>query len=462
MAENDTEAQFNPEDVDEEPLPDWGLMNKTSVPLFVDPQVETIPKRSDKYFDPDGSSTQSSKLEEARKQMYLALLSIRGHHVKLLLVGVWIPAKNAALVPHAKGNFFKDIGTAHNFKNKRKLQGMWLSPIETVYLTERGSLITYLADEKFMEFVNSEDQEFTYDSLYQLSMSHLYSLAFGSDSSTRDKYQVYALLKRSGYIILEFRQYYDQFESWEELQQKIAQPPTLFSRVLHWLSLLGAQSRALSTNYRTAHYFDYALIFHSLRYLNSYSAFDTLSEPPQEDPRYSLTFNVWKPTPSFSKKNPPMPDFQVSVVNIAKVPFPPLAAIQNMWNQLNYSFRESEPTAASIPKSGAKSKAKTKKEAPPTKKEARLQKRKERESRLDPKVLARNNYFRLRDTKLKKGVGRSIILAAMDNGIINFNALTETEFKLSTPACIQDLDTSLQKLNVSIPIHGTMWTSRSP
>lgn len=443
-------ALTGPDDLDDEILPDWGIINKSSTPLFLDPTVETIPRRSEKYFDQDGSSTQVSRLEESRNQMYLALLSVRGHHVKLLLIAVWIPEKKMALVPHAKGNFFKDIGVAHNFKHKKKLQGMWLSSIETVYLTERGSLITYLANEKFNEFIESEDQEFPYESLFQLSMSHLYSLAFGSDPDMRDQYQVYALLKRSGYIIMAFRQYFPQYEAWQQLQLKPIKGKSYWSSFKDWLGKLGLLSKTLyhTVDFRRRHFFDYALVFQSLQAMRSYSAFDSLNLPPLPDKRYEITFNVWKPNTAFSKKNPPIPDFQVCVLNIAKTPFPTLPAIQSMWNQLNFSFTPKKvTTASSTPKKTSN------KNQQPTKKELIMQRKLAREAKLDAKVLERNKYLKLRDSKLKTGVsGRSIVLATIDNGIINFNALNETEFKLSTKHCVEDLNEIIQK-----PSHGIVW-----
>lgn len=439
-------AQPDNADLEEEVLPDWGIINRASAQNGIDIHGETIPKRSDKYFDQDGSSTQTGKLHESKHQMYLALLSIRGHHIKLLLVAVWIPSKKMALVPHAKGNYFKDIGVAHNFKNKPKMQGMWLTPIETVYLTERGSIITYLASDDFAVFMDSEESEFDYDTLMQLPMSHLYSLAL-ADNDLLDRYLVYALLKRSGYLIMDFRQYFNQFEHLNDITRP--QPrASLFAKVRDFFGRLGwfSKSVAKSFHYRCTHYLDYTLIFESLQYLNSYSAFDSLLLPPLPDKRYEMTFNVWKPNQAFSKKNPPMPDFQVCVLNIDHVPFPPLSAVQSMWNQLNFSFaptESSEPTPKKV----------NNKKREPTKKELRLQRKKERESKLDTRIIERNKYLKLRDSKLKQGsTGRSIVLAAIDNGIVNFTALNETEFKLTSNVSVSDLNNIMAK-----PSHGTVW-----
>lgn len=445
MSDDEANIKNHDEDNIEEALPDWSLINGKSKNLKHD---EQLPKRSEKYFDHDGSHTQVSDLTRARNQMYDALLCVRGHLLRQNLVAVWIPERKMALIPHAKGGFFKDIGIAHSFRKKKKIQGMWLNPIETVYLTERGSLSTYLSSSEFLRYVENEETDFDYNSLQQLLMSHLYALAFGGDPDLVNKYQVYALLKRLGYIILDFTQYTSQLDQWQEIQKKQPQA-TLLSRVQSWLCLLGFFSRSLhkSFHYRHTHYFNYTQVFTSLRLIPSYTAFETLNAPAPPDPQYLLQFNVWKPTPSFSKKLPPLPDFQVAIADIAKASFPSLGAIQSMWNQLNFSFdRPMKQEPKEVP-------GKKKKAMPPTKRELKLEKRKAREQKLDPRLVERNNYLKLRDSKLRSGTtGRSVVLATIDNGIITFNSLNETEFSLTSPYCTADLNAITEKY-----LHGIVW-----
>lgn len=438
MSDEETNVRNHDEGENEEGIQDWTTLNKQFASINI--HDESLPKRSDKDFDLDGSTVQQSSLDIARQLMFQALDHVRGHHTKQLLVGVWIADKGKTLVPHAKGTFFKDMGTAHVFKNKEKLQGMWLSPIETVYLTERGSLIMYLGNESFQAFLETPEQEFDYDSLLQLSLSHLYSLAFGQLEGLADKYQVYAMMKRLGYIVMEFCQLTSQYESLEKLQ---AQKETTFQKMLLWFASIGFFSTK-PFNYRTRHYFDYTQVYKSMQIIPSYSAFETLKTVPLPDPRYTLAFNVWKPTPSFSKKKPPTPEFQVSVVNIAKVPFPSLSAIQSMFNEINFSFEKETPK---------KKNTKPKKPQPPTKRDVRMQRKKEREAKLDPRILERNNYLKLRDAKLKTGSsGRSVVLASIDSGVISFNTLHETEFKLTTKLGVKDLSAIYPKES-----HGTVW-----
>lgn len=451
MSDDEANIKIHDDGDGEEEAQDWTTLNKQFAALKV--HDESLPKRSDKEFDLDGSTVQRSNLETSRGHMYQALDHIRGHHTKQLLVGVWLPEKGKTLVPHAKGGSFKNMGTAHVFRNKKRLQGMWLSPIETVYLTERGSLIMYMASDPFMNFIEDEEQEFPFESLPQLSLSYMYALAFGLDDSLIDKYQVYAMLKRLGYIVMEFQKYSPQYESLEAIQQA----PLRVSKLQDWLVSLGffTLSTAKYLNHTTLHYFSYTLLFKSLQFIPSYSAYESLLNPPIADPRYGLVFNVWKPTPAFSKKNPPMPEFQVSVVNIAKVPFPSLASIQGLFNELNFDLKVTNKANKTQAEKDEKQKKtqKLKTPPPPTKRELKLKRKLEREAKIDPRILKRNNYLKLRDLKLKAGsTGRSVVLASIDNGIISFNTLNETEFKLSTQRGIEDLNAIYPK-----PSHGTVW-----
>ena len=62
-------------------------------------------------------------------------------------------------------------------------------------------------------------------------------------------------------------------------------------------------------------------------------------KPIESDPNESninITFNVWKPSPSFSKKTPPPPDFQLCVVDSSKnTDFLKLPQIQRLFFQLS-------------------------------------------------------------------------------------------------------------------------------
>lgn len=446
MSDDEANIRQHDDNAAEEEANDWSALNRQFQTLTVND--EALPKRSDKYFDPDGSDTQKSKLDIAQDQMYLALLNVRGHHIKQLLVAVWFPNEGRALIPHAKGSFFKDIGLATSYTCKKRLLPVWLNPIEAVYLVERGSLIMYLADDSFVQFMESEDEEFDYSTLTNITMSHLYSLAFGRDSSLLDKYQVYALLKRLGYLVLDHRHTTAQYDDWQALQNV---PPTKnsWSYLTGPFVTIGALLKRSVLSTLNTHFFNYTQMFNSLELIPSYSAFDSLKTPFPVDPRFQMAFNVWKPSPSFSKRLPPTPDFQVAVVNVAKVPFPPLSAVQNMWNQLTFDYEGGEKKSQPKP-------TKTSKLQAPTKKELSHQRRLERESKMNPEKLQRIKYLKLRDSKFKGGVtGRSIVVAAIDTGIINFSVFNEAEFKLKSSFATKELDLVEKRQS-----HGIVWSER--
>lgn len=438
MAEEDINLDSrNDEDLDGTVL-DWSQLNKTNNLTFKD---EAIPKRSEKDADIDGSDLQTEAITAARNLMYSALEHPRGHHEKQFLPGVWIPAKKKALIPHAKGGFFKDIGYAHNFKNKPKQNGLWLSPLETVYLVERGSLILYLADEAFMEFVENHETSFDYSTMTQLTLSYTYSLAFSNDPDALDKYQVYSLLKRLGYLVRPFEEIV-QYSP--DLSSRAPQQHTIASLVSTIFTNLGFKSRSL-LSIGVKHFTSYTEVFRALENIPFRKAFEDIDKT-STSPRYQIDFNAWRPQ-DFSKKNPPMPDYQVCVVNVAKREFPSIKSIEELWNQSNFSFMP----AGKNPENTSKQRpGKTKMES---KKDKKIRARKERELMLDPEIIKKRNYRNLRDNSLKKGSsGRSVVIAAIDNGIINFSNISETEFALTSNTSTISLD----DIQVSKG-HGLIW-----
>lgn len=446
----------------EDEVQDWKALNKLSK------GAEVIPKRGEKDFEPDGTSVQTSLLDDSRNAMYQALSHPRGHNAKQELIAVWIPKENKALVPHAKGGFFKDMGRAVNFGDK--IHGLWLSPIETVYLVERGSLLVYLTNNEFEEFLSNDQHEFNYQKLDSLSLSHLYTLLFDGNRKSIERYQVFAYLKRHGYLIQDFRQLDD--ESQYSKFTKYLQGHTLLFKTIQ-KSVIDSVCSAFALpffksfysifqriglfayppyndlHFKTKHYFNYSGIFRSLKLIPSYSTYDSLYTAPKKDPAYTIDFNIWKPKPSFSKKNPPMPDFQVCVINTNITPFPKLQDIHGLLNEINYRFPEKKLTEA------PKVITKPKKPTAPTKRELKLQRQKERQSRLDPKIQSRNAYLKLRDNKFKFGSSnRSIILALVQDGVINFMNIGEGDFALEN-FTTDDLTEIQPRLH-----HGIVWNEK--
>lgn len=442
----------------EEALQDWGSINRQTESVLLSQDTfrnndESLPKRSGKFFDRDGSEVQKLKLDDARDQMYLALRHIRGHHAKQLLVGVWVQSKKKAFIPHAKGSFFKDMGMPHAYKLKKKIQGLWLSEIEAVYLVERGSLVMYLSNDQFLGFIEDDNLLFDYETLTHLTLAHLYALAFNMEPDLLDKYQVFSLLKRLGYSVMECRDYRSQDDVCD-LPQETGKENTwsFINRVRFGILNLGTTTRKLCMPLlqNRNHFFDFTLVFQSLR-LAPFCIPAEASKPPHiVDPRYRIVFNVWKPTASFSKRNPPRPDFNVGVLNTSKVPFPDIFSIRSSWDQPFFELKNKTHEGDKKPVVNHKAK----KNLPMSKKELSLKRKAERDSKLNPIIRNRNNYLRARDMLFKRGsTGRSTVFAIIDNGIVNFTTFNETDFTLSS--CTDDLN----KLE-SRKDHGIVWNEK--
>lgn len=450
MAEKEEIVVLDPETLFEDEIQDWSAINKTPNLKTSD---ETLPKREGKFFDKDGSKSQQQKLLDSRNQMYMALLHIRGHHIKQLMVGVWIPSKKMALVPHAKGSFFKDIGVAHTYKAKKKLQGMWLLPLEAVYLVERGSLIMYLSNDKFESFIMDADIDFDYETLIKLPLSHLYSLALSLSPDLVDKYETYALLKRLGYLILESRNDHCELpldsEAEEIGKSRLWWPKPLLTFLSTVTNFLRSLRNALY--FGSWHYTNYTQVYLLLQIIPSYSP-ERLGGATL-DPRYKIAFDVWKPSPSFSKKTPPVPDYQVGIVNVAHVPFPSISVLKALWGQVR--TRE-DRFRAEIAKFPTKIIPRTATAKFVSKKEERLKKKMERESKLDPKIRNRNEYLVKKDKLLKGGTsGTKIVIAVIDTGVINFSTFYETDFTLSSRVVKDELNELEERSD-----HGIIWNEK--
>lgn len=400
------------DEVGHETTQDWKALNSKFADLRIGD--EAIPRRNEKDFDVDGSTAQERELNDARSHMYAALNHVRGHHIKNLIVGVWIKQRNQLLVPHAKGRFFDGMGTAHLYPKKPRMYGVWLDPVEAVYMVERGSLIAYEANEAFLAFMEDDQYDFSYDDLRQYLLSHLYSVVF-TERGLLEQYQVYALLKRLGYTVLPYRKLH-RYEELEDLPKD-----SLATQGFALVSSLGCVARSWSNDIlkrlfpahnksklTTTHFWSYTDVFEALQVV------DTKQPARSTESRYQLHFNVWKPAQAFQKKNPPTPDFEVSVVNIAHTLFPTHEEQQYLFSQLN-----KPASSGPAPKKPASAKQ-----------EARDAKRKEREAKMDPVELATKKYLHARSTMLRNGTGRSVVLAMVNDGRISCYYLNETLFAL--------------------------------
>lgn len=391
---------------DDADIADWKAFNKSVL-------GEALPKRGDKDFDIDGTGVQRTLLEESRHEMYTALSGVRGHHLRHAVGAVWLGDR--ALVPRARGSFFRDMGTAANVFPG--YQSVWLDAYEVVYLAERGSITVHLGGDGWL---NAQGESPNVEALPQLSISHLYLLALHQPDAV-DRYQVFAYLRRLGYIVAPYRLLHPRTKdsAVRSMLQSLRPLKKMLEAFRSLFAYIGLVGRPLlhALHYSTTHYFSYTSLFHLLQ----------VEVPPitTKSLRASLTFNVWKPVANFSKKNPPPPDFHVYVANTAQ-PMPTLGDINTLVGGLNRPPQKNTTKVATSNKLG------------PTKRELRARRQQHRHSKLDPAVQARNTYLKLRDSHLRSSQD-SFVLAAVSSGIINFTSVGLSDFRLHNQPELDDI-----------------------
>lgn len=108
--------------------------------------------------------------------MHDALCGERKHSSKSHVEGIWRPEKQLCEVGVHKGPHFKTVGKADSGGK------MWLLPEETIYMVERGNL------------------ECWWEEGVPMSLQAAYASCLEACGGL-ERYQVYAYLKRAGYIL---------------------------------------------------------------------------------------------------------------------------------------------------------------------------------------------------------------------------------------------------------------------
>lgn len=322
-----------------------------------------LPKMGEKDFEPDGTHDQTDKISESKAVMYQALSQEIKIHDKQVLEGIYLPEEHSTLILNVRGNYFKDLGS-NGLLHQRQI--ITLNTIETLYLLERGSLVLYLGNDKIISYIQGMINSFNIHELWPINLQYFYNQLSSFDIY---KYQVFAYLKRLGYLV---KDYDSQF-----IPQILPDPK------LSWFQLKYFNRASVGINVKKTHFTSYTQILKQLCFIPSYKTYGSIEkESVDTDSQYQIHYNVWKPRSLFSKKAPPKPDFQVCIVE----EFPKLKDIHALFNKLNYELETLDF------------------------------------SNLDQ---------RQKDQKLKYGSGRSIILATIDNGV-SFINLSEVDFKLKS------------------------------
>ncbi|GAA5868606.1 hypothetical protein JCM3774_005444 [Rhodotorula dairenensis] len=205
-----TAARVDLEEAEEDALPDWSRFaafaqtNREKSEGAV--LVPFIPKRGEKDFEPLAaadafppsskeatlSQHQRNLLQNSRNALYTALSSGSRHHSsKAYNSFTWRPDLDGGRAVCDAGNsvygiHFSNIG---HFNQKRKT--LELLPEEALYMVERGAI------ELWTESANG--------ARVPMSVQQAWAELLGHDEMTPERYQVYAFLRRLGYVVIRAR-----------------------------------------------------------------------------------------------------------------------------------------------------------------------------------------------------------------------------------------------------------------
>lgn len=307
----------------EDEIQDWRNLSKV--------KDTSLPKRGEKDYEPDGTDIQLKILQDSRDSMFAALAGNRGHVLKQHVKAVWIPSVRKALIEKPKGSFLQTCGVVDS-NNK-----CWLSAEEFCYLAERGTV------EPWFE---SKD--------VPMSIQAVYACCFENEDEI-DEYHVYSYLKRHGFIVMrnDPTRYESKIENikvnplvdlsiFKNLYNRIITLWTnspIINKINTFLQNWGIQSFPSfhPSHFTSSKYINYTQIYNSIKLIPFHKVKDQQQqETPSPSSKISLTFDIWKPDPKFSKKTPPPPDFQVIVKNTNKYNLPTLSQLREIFSNTQY------------------------------------------------------------------------------------------------------------------------------
>ncbi|ANB15365.1 Sen54p [Sugiyamaella lignohabitans] len=292
---------------------DWRFLNA------IDRSGQSLPKRGEKDYEPDGTGLQVSTLAESRAAMYKALEGERKHSSKNHVSATWFGYIGKARVDVVAGPHFMTMGKADS-------SGViWLLPEEVIYLVERGSMECWWPEGAPM------------------SLQAVYSTCIKAMGDI-EKLQVYSYLRKIGFIVQRATSYDPDFRVLE--QRKLEREEALinmrnkagYSGLLRRSFLMGYNncvvsplsfiSRQLARRAATS---NSTLLWRSVyrSYESIYSELNIIPchRPPHleaevsdldiEEPAapFRVMFDVWKPGSTFKKASPGKPDYRIVVVS---------------------------------------------------------------------------------------------------------------------------------------------------
>ncbi|KAG6879458.1 hypothetical protein C0992_002461 [Termitomyces sp. T32_za158] len=311
MDDEQPPTQLTPDDDDAQSSGDEdGGLDWSNLPGIARP---VIPKRGEKDFEPKpggGSGLQIHVLDSARSAMFDALRTTRTISSKTVSHAVWYPNIGRTHVTLAKGIHFSSMGHSAprpvaDENGLEKIQKrLELLPEETIYLVERGSLFCW--KDSGMDLTKAQIKI----SGAPMTVQQVYAEMLGVEDLTLERLQVYTYLKRLGYSVMR------------------TNPPTPYHPTPPpWPS----QNLQVGTEVGTGNLSHSFLRRHKVAL---YHPDTTKRLQMKNNSPYQIFYNLYKPSTSFKRSAPPVPDFQIVVINARTTPMPTLQELTDLFDVL--------------------------------------------------------------------------------------------------------------------------------
>lgn len=354
-----------------------GGLDWTKLPKYASARP-VIPKRGEKDFEPahgHGSGLQLHILDRARGAMFEALRAERSISSKYVSYGIWYPSIARVHVVTSRGVHFANMGHSVSRpsgdsgdtepelefpKNSKAQKRLELLPEESIYLIERGALFCYKSIQDNSSHLNLANIEETSPGA-PMTVQQAYTEMIGREDMTLERYQVYAYLKRLGFVLRRAEPPTPDFPvapSPLHSPRPATRAPNVWQRistsfsnlVLKVLSAVGLVfHRGPWGPLRFRGIKSSGDIFKALRFLpcgHSTPLYNcpgidegaTAVSPPLStalsSSPYSVFFHVYKPSTPFRKTAPPPPDFYLVIINARTTAMPNLYELMALFEGL--------------------------------------------------------------------------------------------------------------------------------
>ncbi|KAL4073282.1 tRNA-splicing endonuclease subunit sen54 N-term-domain-containing protein [Scleroderma yunnanense] len=290
--------------------------------------------------------------------MFDALRAERSISSKSVSYGIWYPGIARVHVTTARGIHFANMGHSiaradgdtenASIKPAKRLE---LLPEEAIYLIERGALFC-------CKFISTCQPDITRVEETSpgapMAVQQAYAEMIGRENMTLERYQVYAYLKRLGFVLTRAKPPSSEYPTAPPLPRPVTKVPAVWKRIAKLLSccvsnvlnVIGfALQRSPWKPVDLRGLKSSGDIFAALRFLRCGHAAslyespvpkDTATQPhtTSEQSPYTVFFHVYKPSTPFRKTAPPAPDFYVVVINARTTPMPSLYELSALFEAL--------------------------------------------------------------------------------------------------------------------------------